>query len=277
MPTLPKSPRLGLLWQLIEHHYAVRNLFLAIYKTYEARVARLVEERGLPRDKLRLNPAETKDLFDTYRLRMLISEHVEPLREVSHELFRNDEVSDLYDSKASRIYHELSVLNEEHLSVRNFPPDGPAREFSRLFQEVSEYYPQRLRRVRDLLARAQHRLDDLLPQFRDDPIVLRSAFLFRKQLWPEHTRAGLTRFLAKMFPNRGAPHGFLKIAGSFHKAGFHAQAVEGAKMGIAVASSQEKSRKTPAKEHKETVRKLDRLLARAETEMKALADLESAS
>lgn len=267
--------RRGFLWELIERHYGARNAFLAIYKTYEARVKHLVGERGTPRDKLKLTATETRKLFDTRRLQALIADQVEPLRSVAHALFRENNVPDLYDSKVSRIYHELCVLNEEHLSVHNFPPGGSPREFHRLFREVSQYYPQRLRRVRDLLARAQHRLDELLPEFHDDAIVLRSVYLFRERLWPEGTRAGLTRFLGKMFPAHGAAHGLLAIARSFFKAGFFEQAAASAKTGIAVASRQEKARTATAQQHKETVRELDRLLARAEAEKKALEEQEA--
>lgn len=265
--------RTGLVWELIEHHYGARNAFLAIHRAYEARVARLVADRGTSREKLKLTAAETKDLFDTWRLQALIRDHVEPLRAAAHALFRDNNVSDLYDSKVSRIYHELCVLNEEHLSVRNFPPDGPPREFARLFREVSEYYPERLRRVRDLFTRAQHRIDDLLPTFRTGAIVLRSVFLFRERLWPEGTTAGLTRFLARMFPDKGAAHGFLAIARSFFRAGFHEQAVECARMGLAVAARLQRA--SDASHPGESARKLERLLARAEAARAALEEQEA--
>ena len=98
---------------------------------------------------MRLNPSETRDLFNSEALRDLIVRWVEPLRETARGYFRESNVSEPYDTKVSRIYHELSILLEEHLSVLNFPRAGSAREFGRLFREVSEYYPIRLRRMRD--------------------------------------------------------------------------------------------------------------------------------
>lgn len=266
----PREPSRGRAWQILEHHYGSRNRFLAVHRAYEERVARLVAERGVQREKLRLSPAETRDLFDTESLTTLIARHVLPLREASHSYFRDADVAEPYDSNVSRIYHELSILKEEHLSVRSFPKDLGTREFTRLFREVSEYYPQRLRRVRDLFARATRRLEEKLPEFRGDTIVLRSAFLFREELWPDNPRTGLARLLGKMFPSEGGVHGFLEIARSFFRAGFFDYAIASARMGVAVAGKEAQARTTRAQQLRETISELDKLVARAQTEKKAL-------
>jgi len=264
-----REPRRGQAWRVLRLHYASRNAFLKVHKAYESRVARLVKERGVPREKIKLDAEETRQLFDTWRLNELIDANVVALREASHAYFRDQDVVEPYDSKVSRIYHELSILREEHLSVRNFPKGGAPREFARLFREVSEYYPQRLRRVRDLFTRAQKRLDDLLVRFKDDAIVLRSAYLFREELWPDNPRGGLARFLEKMFAE-GAAHGFLRIARSFFKAGFFTHAAESAKMGVAAAGKEAQARTTRAQQVRETISELDRVAARAEAERQAL-------
>ena len=263
----------GLPWAILECHYVSRAAFLAVYKAYEGRVLRLVEERGIARDKLKLDPTETRDLFDTWRLNELIEKNLVKLREVSHAFFREQDVPEPYDSKVSRIYHELSILKEEHLSVRDFPRGGGgSREFARLFREVSEYYPQRLRRVRDLFARATQRLEELLPRFCADTIVLRSAFLFRNDLWPDNPRIGLARFLGKMFPAEGVAHGFHQVARSFFKAGFFDHAIESARMGVRSAAKKAQARSARGQEARELTALLDRIIARAEAELKALEE-----
>jgi hypothetical protein len=267
-----REARRGLAWRIIEQHYASRNFFIEIFRIYEARVHALVEDRGLPREKLKLNADETKELFDTGRLRALIDEKVLPLRDSAHAFFREHDIAEPYDSTISRIYHEVSILKEEHMSVRDWPRTGDSREFGRLFREVSEYYPQRLRRVRDLFQRAQRRLEELLPTLRDDIILLRSVFLFRDELWPASTRQGLVRFLGKMFEQEGASFGFLTIARSFFKGGFFSEAIESARMGVAVAGTKAQARSTRAKQLRETIRELDRLGSRAEAEKKALEE-----
>jgi hypothetical protein len=270
-----EESRRGRAWKIIRHHYASRHAFNEIFRIYEARVAALVKERGLPREDLKLTADQTKELFDTGRLNAIIRDELLPLREQAHVLFRENDIAEPYDSTVSRIYHELSILKEEHLSVRDWPRHGPTREFSRLYREVSEYYPQRLRRVRDLFNRAQRRLDQLLPSFREDRILLRSVHLFREELWPENPRGGLVRFLSKMFDAEGAAHGFLQIARSFFKAGFFAEAADSAGMGVAAAGKQAQARSTRAKQLRETISELDSLAARAEAEDKLLREQEA--
>ena len=156
--------------------------------------------------------------------------------------------------------------------MRNFPREGGGREFARLFREVSEYYPQRLRRVQNLFQRATRRLEKLLPQFQSDTIVLRSAYLFRETLWPESARTGLARLLGKMYPAAGVAHGFLQVARSFFEAGFFDHALGCARLGVRAASKEAQARSTRAKQVRETISELDRLAARAEAEQKALAE-----
>ena len=267
----------GQAWRVIQLHYCGRHAFTAVHRDYESMVALLVKKRGLPREELRLDPTETRELFKSEALRELLARWVEPLREAAHALFRESNVAEPYDTKVSRIYHEGSILVEEHRSVLNFPKDGSAREFARLFREVSEYYPVRLRRIRDLFARAARRLEEILPQFADDPIVLRSAFLFRAELWPEATRAGLLRFLDHMVPQGGAREGLVAIAQSFFKAGFFEHAAECARTGVAALSKQAQARSGHAQNLRDTISELDSLVARANAAQAALveADLEA--
>ncbi len=264
----------GRSWQLLEQHYASRNAFAKIYKSYEAKVAGLVKKHNTPRQDLKLNPEQTARLFETPQLEALLEMRVEELRRIANAVFRDNNVSEPYDMEVSKIYHELSILKEEHLSVRDFPRDAGGREFNRLFREVSEYYPQRLRRVRDLFTRAQKRLDVLLPGFNEDDIVLRSAFLYRKDLWPDSSDAGLTRFLGKMFPAEGAAGGFLATARTFLRAGFLEHALNAARMGIAAASKPAKSGESRPSNIRDTVRELDKLVDRAGKELRALEALQ---
>jgi len=264
--------RRGLPWEIIELHYRSRRAFERIFNAYETRVAALVDERGIARDEIRLTADETRLLFDTPQLRELLTVLLEPLREASHSYFRDSDIAEPYDSTVSRIYHELSILKEEHLSVRDWPKDGGNREFDRLFREVSEYYPQRLRRVRDLFGRATERLEVLLPSFQENRIVLRSTYLFREGLWPEETSAALIHFLDRMFVEEGASHGFLQIARSFFKAGFFEESAECARLGAAAGGRQAQARSSRARELRETISDLDRLASRADAERKALQD-----
>jgi hypothetical protein len=265
----------GLPWLVIQYHYRSRHAFAHIQRAYESRVKALVAERGVARDRIKLTAQETRLLFDTPELEDLLINMILPLRDASHTMFRFSDIAEPYDSKISRIYHELSILKEEHLSVRDWPKDGGSREFARLFREVSEYYPQRLRRVRDLYQRATKRLEVLLPRFQDNRVVLRSVWLFREELWREQARPGLVRLLDHMFPEGGAPDGFLRIARSFYRAGFFEQAAECAKMGVAAAGRLAQARSSRGHEARDTISELDRLIAHANAEQHALMEQEA--
>jgi len=268
-----RAYRRGRAFEVIRLHFTSRHAFQEVYRDYEARVKRLVGERGIPRDKLELSPGETTRLFDTVRLETLLREQVGPLREASHALFREEDLAELYDSDASKIFHELSILKEEHLSVRDFPRAKGGREFARLFVEVSSYYPQRLRRVRDLYVRAQKRLEALLGGMRDDAIVLRSCMLFREELWPDDPVGGLARLLGRMFLDEGgALPGFLAIARSFFKGAFFEQAAECARLGIAEASRDTTGGASRAIQTRDTIREMDKLVSRCDREAKALRE-----
>lgn len=269
-----REARRGLAWGVLEHHYGTRNKFLVIFRDYEERVARLVSERGVPREAIQLTAAETVELFDTQRLQALLRDDVIPLRETAHAFFRDQNIDEPYDFEVSRIYHELSILKEEHLSVMNFPSHVGAKEFGRLFAEVSQYYPERLRRVRDLLQRAQKRIDSLLPRFQNDPIVLRSTYLFRERLWPEGALAGLTRFLARMFPEAGSARGYARVGKSFLRAGFYVHAKECAALGIGVL--RRKGAKAEDAGTAEVLRDLERIERKAGDEQKALEEFNAA-
>ncbi|MDH3592793.1 MAG: hypothetical protein OER88_12985 [Planctomycetota bacterium] len=267
-----RERRLGLVWSVLRYHYESRRAVHEVFREYESRVARLVKERGVPRGEIRLNAAETQDLFDTWRLKALFERQLTPLHHAAGELFPSGEKVELYASIVSRIFHEVAILVEEHMSVRAFPRAGAARQFARLFREVSEYYPQRLRRMKDLFARAQKRLDTMLPGFSEDTIVLRSCYLFAEDLWPEGARAGLVRFFDKMFPDGGAAEGLLRVARSFFKAGFFDESAECSRMGVAALSKQAQARTSHAQRVRETIRELDRLAAKADAEAKALQE-----
>ncbi len=257
---------------MVRAHYLCRRTFTEIHRAYEERVAAYVKKSGKTRENLRLSVSETRSLFETSALDHLIDDGLERLRDFARTCFGDEDDVELYDSRVSRIYHELAILREEHRSVRNFPREGSRREFTRLFNEISEYYPERLRRVKKIFASAERRLEELLPRYAEDRILLRSAYLFRTDLWPDGSRGALARFLGKMFPDAGEAHGFLQVARSFLRAGFFDEAEECARMGVAVAGKKAQARTTRAKEVRETIAELDRLTARAAAERQALQE-----
>ena len=121
-------------------------------------------------------------------------------------------------------------------------------------------------------AGAQKRFEQILPQFADDPIVLRSAYLFRAELWPDDPGRSLHRFLQKVFHGEGTLHGFVMVARSFLKTGFYEHAAAAARLGVAVCGKSAQARSTRAQQIREDSAELDRIAARAEAQLAALQE-----
>ncbi len=222
-------------WDFLYAFFASRRAFHAIYQRYEARVLRFAREAGVHRDDLRLPPENLARLFHLPRLHHLRDDLVGPLRELAHGLFREVGVVEPLDTTCSHVFHEASILMEEHQSVVRFQHLSDPRRYAQVFEEVSGYYPTRLRRIRRLFADGLRRLEELLPAWSRDRVVVRSAYLFGERVargvYDEGGRAGL---YVRMYPDGGAAEGYLEAGRSFHGSGFLPLAREALEASIAV-------------------------------------------
>lgn len=215
------------MWDFLVAFFASRRSFLAVYARYEARVLRLAREAGVHRDDLALPPAELASLFRIRRLQHLRDVRFSALRTAAHALFRDVGAADALDTVASHAFHELSILLEEHRSVVRFTEVSDPRRYAQMFEEVSGYYPTRLRRIRRLFADGLRRIEEVLPSFARDRVVIRSAYLFGERLARgAFEPAGLPGLYARMYPSGGAAEGYLEVGRSFLASGFVAPARE---------------------------------------------------
>ena len=210
-----------LVWDFLTAFFASRRGFQSVFRRYEARVLGFARDSGVHRDDLALGPASLARLFYPKRLQHLRDERLEPLRSFAHALFRDAGVVEPLDTTCSHIFHELSILTEEHQSVVRFQHLSDPRRYHQVFEEVSGYYPIRLRRIRRLFADGLRRLEELLPGWSRDRVVVRSAYLFGDRLvrgvWEED---GLPGLYARMYPSGGAAEGYLEAGTSFLASGF---------------------------------------------------------
>src|SRR5438552_13159066 len=153
----------SLVWDFLTAFFASRRGFNAVYRRYESRVLRFAREAGVHRDDLSLPPADLARLFYPKRLLHLRDQRLAPLRVFAHALFRESGVVEPLDTICSHIFHEHSILMEEHNSVVRFQHLSDPRRYAQVFEEVSGYYPVRLRRIRRLFADGLRRLEELLP------------------------------------------------------------------------------------------------------------------
>ena len=215
----------ALVWDFLYAFFAGRRAFHAVFRRYEARVLRFARDQGVHRDDLVLRPGELARLFYPKRLQHLRDERLVPLRTYAHALFRESGVVEPLDTTCSHVFHELSILLEEHQSVVRFQHLSDPRRYEQVFEEVSGYYPTRLRRIRRLFADGLRRLEELLPVWAKDRVVVRSSYLFGARVvrgaWDE---PGLEGLYARMYPEGRAVEGYLEAGRSFAASGFHPEA-----------------------------------------------------
>jgi len=212
-------------WDFLVAFFASRRSFLAVFARYEARVLRFARDAGVHRDDLALAAGDLATLFHPKRLQHLRDVRFASLRATAHALFREQGAVDPLDTVASHAFHELSILLEEHLSVVRFRDLSDRRRYAQMFEEVSGYYPTRLRRIRKLFADGLRLIEEVLPAWGRDRVVIRSAYLFGERLTRGvFEEGGLAGLYARMYPSGGAAEGYLEVGRSFLASGFEREA-----------------------------------------------------
>ncbi len=210
---------------------AARRTFLSIYRRYERRVTSRAKALGMPRENLVLSPSDLYQLFNMRRLTFLKETRLKPLRALAHRLFAagDGELLDLY---CSHIYHELSILHEEHRSVGRFVHIKDRRRYRKLYEEVSGYYPRRLKRIRRLFTGSVKRIENLLPKWAEHRVIKRSMYLFGDKLAKHAGEPGLAALYVRMYPAGGEIEGYLEASRSFVESGFVTRAREAVQEGV---------------------------------------------
>lgn len=226
------TKRGALIWDFLTTFVAARRTFLSVYRRYERRVLRAARERGVPRTQLKLPPAELARIFHLGRLECLQEMRLAPLRDLAERIFGESGDEGLLDAYCGHIFHEISILSEEHRSVGRFVRHHDPRRYRTLFDEVSGYYPLRLNRVMRFFRAAMKRIDELLPAWSDERVVVRSAYLFGDQLARRAYGKGREALYARMYPDGGAIQGYLEAGRSFHGSGFETRAREAYSLGL---------------------------------------------
>jgi hypothetical protein len=235
-----------LVWDFLTAFFASRRGFHSLYVRYESRVLRAAREAGVHRDDLVLGPADLARLFYPRRLRHLRDRRLGPLRSLAHALFRDAGIVEPLDTVCSHVFHEFSILMEEHESVVRFQHLSDPRRYSQVFEEVRGYYPVRLRRIRRLFADGERRLEELLPAWSRDRVVVRSVYLFGEKMLKGAYGDGLEALYGHLYPGGGAPEGYLEAARSFALSRFTDPAREAAHRAIAASRTHRGGRRLAA-------------------------------
>ena len=220
--------RVSLIWTIVERLYRSNHLYSTQYEEYEAQVAEYVQLLKMPRDKIRLSAEQLSQLLQFRHLERIRDRFLLPLKEACHKLFRRDNSTDVLDRLVNDIFHEISILKEEHYNVLTYAvrPDSDLdrEEQKAILDEVHEMFPIKVHRLRHLFDLALNRMETVIPQHRDDPVLIRSLFLHRDGFVASADVDGLVYFYGCMYgPDR--PYlGFAVAGDSFLESGFYEHA-----------------------------------------------------
>jgi hypothetical protein len=209
-------------WELLKTFFVSKRLFIHQWEMYEEKVRAYSRRLGVDRENLKLSAEEVGELLDLKALETLRDAYLVNLKEMSHRMFRSSDSTDTFDRLVSNIFHETSILKEEHYSLKSFGPyqcETNSNDDS-ILDEVHEFFPRRVRKIRSLFEKARQRIEQLLPQQTSDTILIRSVYLYGENVLSPFFEGPREGFYRKMYPEGGAFEGFYRVGRSFFDSGF---------------------------------------------------------
>lgn len=220
----------SLKWRVVERFYQAWNNFQSVHDRYEQIVHDYVDKLGVPREKIRLDPRDLFELLSTQDLEVLRDEYLTPLKTACHRLFRTEDSTDFLDRLVNDIFHELSILKEEHYNVLTYATDEAAKlpgtdrdlhqEQQVILDEVHEMFPQKVHRISHLFETGSVALEALLHRWSSDTVLVRSLFLQRDGFVDQAYDQGLDHFYQLMYGPDSSAMGYLVVGNSFMDSGF---------------------------------------------------------
>jgi hypothetical protein len=216
-------------WTILRLFYLSLVHFRSQFDRYEERVLALASSSGMDRKLLRLNSSDLAGLLDFKELERLRDGFIHKLKDLCHLVFRTQNQTDPLDRYVSDIFHEISILKEEHYTVTTYAPlyerAADQVELKYILDEAHEMFPQKLRHILHLFGKARELMERHLPSFRAVPVIVRSLFLERDGFVKEAYSDGIRSFYRHMYA-WGAFEGYYQAGLSFYHAGFFPQALE---------------------------------------------------
>ena len=254
-----------LMWDMVAVFYRAKLTFENLRENYERAVQEYSHKMSVDRAQLHLGTHQMAQLLDFKAIEELRDHLLWDLKTFSHRMFRTSNSTDIFDKYVSDIYHEVSILKEEHYTVSIYAPayeEGVQQDLTerdKILAEVHEFFPRKLEQIHNLFQKAQARLWEILPQFTQDKVFVRSLYLFGEETLTGACEGGLDGFYMKMYPSGQAVDGYVGAARSFLESGFgdHArQALDRAKAALKKSVLPEKVKK----EKRDELRALSRAM-----------------
>jgi hypothetical protein len=220
----------NLVWEVVTAFFRSKKSFNEQREKYERMVTNYARKKSVDRRELHLGTREVAGLLDFEPIEQLRNHYMRNLKDLSHRMFRTEGTIDSFDKYVSDIYHEVSILKEELYTVLTYAPayeegsQPDLTERDKILDEVHEFFPRKIEQIRNLFEKAQARLEEILPQFGENRIFVRSVYLFGGEILKKYSKNGLDGFYSRIYPSGGAVQGYLTVARSFYEAGFHQEA-----------------------------------------------------
>ncbi len=217
------------IWTIVQLFYRSHAVFRDLFESYERKVLDYSRQTGIHRNDLRLKSTELGGLLDFKSLERLRDGYIQELKDLCHLVFRGQDSTDILDRYVSDIFHEISILKEEHYNVKTYAPlyerDQSEVELKHILDEAHTLFPQKLRHIKYLFGRAQGRLEGHISSLRGIRLFVRSLYLHRNDFVAEAYPDGLRQFYRFMYPC-GPVEGYYEVGLSFYRSGFLEEAME---------------------------------------------------
>jgi len=222
-------------WTIVQLFYRAHAVLRDEFESYERKVLEYSRATGIHRNDLRLKSKELGSLLDFKSLERLRDDHIHELKGLCHLVFRGQDSTDLFDRYVSDIFHEISILKEEHYNVKVYAPlyerDHNEVELKHILDEAHTLFPQKLRHIKYLFDRAQTRLEAQLPSFCCYRLFIRSLYLHRDDFVATAYPDGLRQFYRFMYAC-GPGEGYYEVGKSFYESGFWQEATQAFRLAL---------------------------------------------
>ncbi len=217
-----------LIWQVVQEFYYCKQAYEAAYLHFMQKLEEFARLHRTDRKLLTLTIAEIAELFDFKKLESLRDDHLFHLKENCHLLFRMPQSTDKLDRYISDIYHEISILKEEHYRSFTYAPQyanqNEMEAHHQALVELNQGVLSRTEQIMRMFSHSRERLEEMLSDFGEVKQFIRSLYLFGRERIQEIEEGGMEKFYFKVYPKRGPLEGYFQVGKSFLASGFHQEA-----------------------------------------------------
>lgn len=208
-------------WKMFKSFFVAKKEFDEIERTFHEKfeevIGKFAGRKGGKPKKHDFDAFLSYHLLEDFR-----DKHLFDLKERAHNVLHSSPAMDLLDSYLSDIFHQASILKEEHYRFRKYVPrffeEKRPDEAEGIVAEIRERLPHLVSRIGLLFKKAEEQLVKVLPDLAANPIFLRSFHLFGKGISIFQER-GEDWCYQQMFPH-GTFEAYCRLGKLFFESGF---------------------------------------------------------